>query len=184
VAAAPQDIAKARKANHPVCLVHALPPEWARPHIWHPLGLVLKSENGDPLTVEIGGQNADRDYITERVTLQPRERVELASPFYSVACLRAESLPSARIGLHSPARGDTYLIPAIDWGNIWIYGMDIWLAGFISHEEFRRRASFVEQGSQVFQYKETRTRNLAVRVADLRPLGELLERVRAWEQLR
>jgi hypothetical protein len=36
----------------------------------------------------------------------------------------------------------------------------------------------VEQGSQVFQYKETRTRNLAVPVVDLHPLDELLERVR------
>lgn len=184
VAASTEDIAKVREANHPICLVHALPSEWALPYLWHPLGLVLKSENVTPVTVEIGGQNADRDYITERITLQPLERMELVSDFHSVACLRAESLPSARIGLHSPARRETHLVSSIEWGNIWIYGMEIWLAGFISHEEFRRRASFVEQGSQVFQYKETRTRNLAVPVADLRPLGELLERVRVWEQMR
>ena len=178
VAAAQEDIQRARVAGQPVCLIHPLPMEWTRPQLWHPLDLVLKSEAGTPVTVEIGGQNAEREYITERVTLPPLERVELASPFHSVACLQAEGLPAARIGLHSAARHETHLVPPGEWGNIWIYGLEIWLAGYITHEEFRRRASFVEQGSQVFQYKETHTKNLAVRVMDLHPLNELLERVR------
>lgn len=181
VAAAQEDIEMAREAGQPVCLIHALPMEWTRPQVWHPLELVLKSEGGEPLNVEIDGQNAERDYITERVSLPPLERVRLEAPFHSVACVQVESLPTARLGLHSGARHETYLVPPAGWGNIWIYGMEIWLAGYVTHEEFRRRASFVEQGSQVFQYKETRTKNLAVPVMDLHPLGELLERVRAWE---
>jgi hypothetical protein len=184
VAAAQEDIEMAREADQPVCLIHPLPMEWTRPQVWHPLELVLKSEGETPLSVEVGGQNAERDYITERVTLPPLERVRLESPFHSVACVRVESLPVARIGLHSAARRETYLVPPAGWGNIWIYGMEIWLAGYVTHEEFRRRASFVEQGSQVFQYKETRTKNLAVPVMDLHPLGELLERVRVWEMSR
>jgi hypothetical protein len=183
VAAAQEDIERARAAGQPVCLIHTLPAEWTRPQVWHPLDLVLKSEAEDPLTVEIGGQNAERDYITERVSLPPRERVELVSPFHSVACLQAGRLPAARIGLHSAPRQETYLVPPAEWGNIWIYGMEIWLAGYVTQEEFRRRASFVEQGSQVFQYKETRIKNLAVPVMDLHPLAELLERVRAWQQM-
>lgn len=59
--------------------------------------------------------------------------------------------------------------------------MDIWLTGYISHEEFRRKASQVPVGSRVFQYDETRTKNLGVQVAELHPLGELLERVKDWE---
>jgi hypothetical protein len=182
VAASQEDINKAREAGHPACLVHAPPPEWAQPHVWHPLGLVLKSESETPITLEVGGLDADRGYITERVALPPLERVELSSPFHSVASMRAESLPAARIGLHSLTRQQTYLIPPLEWGNIWIYGMEIWLAGFISHDEFRRRASFVEQGTQVFQYKQTHTRNLAVSMADLHPLAELFDRVRTWER--
>jgi hypothetical protein len=183
VAAAQQDIERAREAGQPACLIHALPLEWTRPQVWHPLNLVLKSEAETPVTVEIGGQNAERDYITERVTLPRRERVELGSPFHSIACLQAERLPAARIGLHSATRHETHLVPPGEWGNIWIYGMEIWLAGYVAHEEFRRRASFVEQGSRVFQYQETHTRNLAVPVRDLHPLNDLLERVRAWQQM-
>lgn len=184
VAASREDIQRAHGAGQPACLVHALPMDWSRPQAWHPLNLVLKSEAGVPVTVEVGGQDSERETITERVTLPPLERVELASPFHSVAWLQSEQLPGARIGLHSAARHETHLVPPADWGNIWIYGLEIWLAGCVTHEEFRRRASFVEQGSHVFQYKETHTRNLAVPVRDLHPLNELLERVREWRENR
>jgi hypothetical protein len=59
--------------------------------------------------------------------------------------------------------------------------MVIWLTGYISHVDFRHKASFVAEGSRVFQYKETRTKNLAVPVAELNPLGDLFEKVKAWE---
>jgi hypothetical protein len=184
VAAAQRDIGKARQAGQPVCLVHALPQEWARPQAWQPLGLVLKSEHEAPVTLEINGQDGERGYISERVSLPPLERIELASPFHSLTCLRADGPPAARIGLYSATRRETYLVPPGEWGNIWVYGMEIWLTGYVTHEEFRRRASLLEQGSQVFQYKETRTKNLAMAVMDLHPLDELLERVRGWQERR
>ena len=67
------------------------------------------------------------------------------------------------------------------WSNIWVYGMDIYLTGWISRGEFRRRASLIHEGSRVFQYVQTRTKNLAVPIGDLRSLPELFERVRKWE---
>jgi hypothetical protein len=78
-------------------------------------------------------------------------------------------------------RKETYLIQPSEWGNIWLYGMDIWLTGYITHEEFRRKAKHVPEGSRVFQYSVTRTKNLGVPVAELHPLGELLERVKNWQ---
>jgi hypothetical protein len=59
--------------------------------------------------------------------------------------------------------------------------MDIFLTGWMSREEFRRRAYSILPGARVFQYDETRVKNLAVNVRDLRPLGALLEKVKAWE---
>ena len=178
VAAAQDDIRKAIQAGQPLCLVHALPPEWSHPQDWSPLDLVVKSDDEAPLELEVGGQDAGHEYLTERVTLAPQGRVELASPFHTVACLHIAQPLRGRLALFSAARGETYLVPPLDWGNIWVYGMEIWLAGYMPHEEFRRRASFVEQGSQVFQYRETHTRNLAVPIADLHPLGELIDLLR------
>jgi hypothetical protein len=58
--------------------------------------------------------------------------------------------------------------------------MDILLAGYMTREEFSRRASPVQAGARVFQYNQTRTKNLAVPVSDLKPFSELFERVKVW----
>jgi hypothetical protein len=73
---------------------------------------------------------------------------------------------------------------AQDWGNIWIYGMDVMLAGYLTQEEFGRRASFIQPGSRVFQYNTTKLKNLAVPVSDLRPFSELFDCVRDWASAR
>ena len=107
-------------------------------------------------------------------------RVQIDDGFFSLAYIHIKNMPDARIGIHSPTRKETHLIDAMDWGNIWVYGMDILLAGYLTREEFTRRASFVQAGARVFQYDQTRTKNLAVTVSDLKPLSELFERVKEW----
>jgi hypothetical protein len=58
--------------------------------------------------------------------------------------------------------------------------MDILLAGWLTREEFNRRAQPIREGARVFQYEHTRTKNLAVPVSDLKPLSQLFERVKEW----
>jgi len=70
----------------------------------------------------------------------------------------------------------------MDWGNIWIYGMDIFLTGWLTRAEFNRLASPLQEGARVFQYDKTRTKNLYVPVHDLRPISNLLERVMEWSK--
>lgn len=182
VAAAQKDMDKALAAGQPLYLIHLLPEAWARPSNWIPLEkLALKSECAAPVTVEIGGQNADRAFVTARLKLPPRKRVLLEQTFYSLAYIHIVCHPEARLGLHSPVRGKAYIIPAYEWGNIWVYGMEILLTGWLSHEEFHRRASILNAGMGTFQYAHTLTKNLLVPVAGLNSLGELFERVRAWE---
>jgi hypothetical protein len=181
-AASQEDVRKAFAAGQPIYLMHAFPREWSQPNQWTPLGrLALKSEDDHTLEVTIGGQNIEREFITEQVKLSPRKRVELGSLFHSLAYVHSKTIPSARIGIHSPVRKETYLIQPTEWGNIWLYGMDIWLTGYLSHEEFRHKAKHVPEGSRVFQYNMTRTKNLGVPVEELHPLGDLLEKVKNWE---
>jgi hypothetical protein len=176
------DLHKAIASGQPLYLIHPLPKEWARPQVWQPLGtLALKGEADQVLTVEVGGQDQARDFLTETVTLSPRTRVELQSEFYALDYLHVNLLPQGRLGLHCPARDEIYLIAPLEWGNIWVYGMDLLLTGYLTRDEFRRRSEVVPVGSRVYQYSRTRTKNLAVPVADLKPLGELFDRVREWE---
>ena len=56
--------------------------------------------------------------------------------------------------------------------------------GYLTHEEYRRKAHVLPAGSRVFQYDQTRTKNLAVPVSELQPLAALFEKVKAWEAVR
>lgn len=177
----PGDLQKVIDSGQPHHLVHVMPEAWNRPSQWNPLGrLVLKSEAQEKITLEIGGQDERREMRSSTIELPPRTRVQIEDGFFSVAYLHIKSSPSphGRIGIHSPIRKETYVAGTTDWGNIWVYGMDILLAGYMSREGFSRRASFIQAGSRVFQFNATHVKNLAVPMSDLKPLSELFERAR------
>jgi hypothetical protein len=175
------ELGKVIETKQPHYLIHVMPPAWKRPTRWHPLGgLVFKSEAEERITIEIGGQTAGHEMRSCTLELPPQTRLEAEPGFFSLAYLHVKSKPSARIGVHSPVLRETHLIGPLDWGNIWVYGMDVLLAGYMAREEFSRRASFIQAGSRVFQYDQTHVKNLAVPVSDLKPLAELFERVKAW----
>lgn len=185
IAASPDDMQKASEAGQPTYMIHTMPKTWTRPNNWIPLGrLALKSESDETLMLEIGGQDSGREFVTRFVELPPRTRVEVDANFYSLAYIHVKSRPGARLGIHSPSQKEIYTIEPIAWSNIWVYGMDIYLAGWISREDFRRRAHLIREGSRVFQYNLTRAKNLAVPVSDLKPWPELFERVIEWHNNR
>jgi hypothetical protein len=181
IATKQEDLRKVIAGRQPHYLIHAMPGSWARPAGWASLGaLAVKSESEAAQTLEIGGQDAGREMRSITVQVPPRTRVTIEEGLFSVAYVHSRAQPEARIGLHSPALQETHLISPMDWGNIWVYGLDILLAGYLTYEEFNRNASPVPPGSRVFQYDRTRAKNLAVAVSDLKPLSELFERVRVW----
>ena len=178
-AASREDMAKAIQADQPVYLVHALPRNWARPDRWAPLeNLAMKSEADEPLSIEIGGLEAKRNFVTVRVALPSRQRIQVDEPFYSLGYVRALQPVKGRLGLHSLHHGETHIIRPEDWGNIWIYGKEILLAGWMSHAEFRQKARVLNPGMRTFQYERTSTKNLMVPIEDLNPLINLLEMIR------
>ena len=165
------------EAKQPYSLVHVMAEAWNRPRKWTPLGtLVLKSDSEATQTLEIGGQDEGCALRSCLVELPPRTRVELPNGFFSLSYVRIHSDPGARIGIYSPVRKETYLIGARDWGNLWIYGREVVLAGYMTRDEFSRRARSLQPGSYVIPYESMHSKNLAVRVSDLKPLSELFER--------
>lgn len=181
VALTAADQQKAREAGQPLYFIHAMPRQWSRPDVWAPLDcLSFKSECDAPISLEICGQDANRAFITTTLHLPPRTLIRAPQQFYAIACLHAAGLPAARIGIHSPLRGEPYLISPPDWGNIWVYGMEITLTGYLTRGEFRRRADFLPQGARVFQYSRMRIKTLSVPIADLHPMDALLDKVKAW----
>ncbi|GAB4450874.1 MAG: hypothetical protein OHK0041_13290 [Anaerolineales bacterium] len=182
-AASLADLQRAAAKQQPLFLVHLMPKPWRRPLEWRPLGrLVFKSESAEGQVVEVSGQVEGGEMRTVSVELPPRRRVQIADDFFSLTHIQSKSLPEARIGIHSPARKETYLIGAAEWGNIWVYGMEIWLAGWLTRAEFNQRAAPLPEGTRVFQYEKTRTKNLAVPVRELKPMPNLFERTKEWSK--
>ena len=160
-----------------------MPDAWMRPPKWNPPGtLALKSESAETQVLEVNRQDERRETRSLVVEIPPKTRVEIDGGFFSVAYIHSKALPGARIGIHSPATNETHLIGAMDWGNIWIYGMEIMLAGWLTRAEFNQRANPIREGTRVFQYDRTRTKNLGVPVHDLRAVTDLLERVKDWSE--
>jgi hypothetical protein len=185
IAASQNDLKKVMETNQPHYLIHAMPEAWRKPFNWNPLApLVLKSESDAEMLVEISGQDQARGFLTRLVNLPPKTRVTINEPFYSVTAVHVKNMPSARLGIHSAAYKEAHVIAPLEWGNIWVYGMDITLAGYISRGEFRQRAKLIVPNSRVFQYDHTKTKNLAVDVSSLNPLQDLFARVREWESRR
>ncbi|MBV6396630.1 MAG: hypothetical protein HFACDABA_02230 [Anaerolineales bacterium] len=183
LAIAQRDLQKALAAGQPIHLTNVLPKNWRAPHNWTPLGaLALKSDCDAPITVELHGQTEEREFVSETLLLPPRTRVEANTKFFALAALHAQTPPDGRIAVHSPARRDTCVIHPLEWGNLWVYGMDIYFTGWIPRDEFRRRAELIREGARVFQFEQTRVKNLAVPIRELHPLDELFEKVKEWER--
>jgi len=181
IAASQNDLKEIVKNNQAHYLLHVMPDEWRKPLSWHPLGtLVLKSESDTEMQIEISGQDEAREALTRTVNLAPQKRILLHDPFYSVTAIHVKNMPEARLGIHSPSYKEAHIIAPLEWGNIWVYGVDIYLAGFIARAEFRQRAKLIAPNSAVFQYAHTKTKNLAVPVSELKPMHELFAHVKEW----
>jgi len=181
VAVSPDDNEKIIRAKKPHYFIHVMPDGWTRPQEWNSLGaLALKSDSEELQIVEIGGQDAGREMRSLLVEIPPKAKIRLDDRFHSLAYIHTKNKSNARIGIYSPARKQTHIIAPAEWENIWVYGMNILLTGYLTREEFNQRASFLREGARVFQYDRTRTKNLAVNVCDLKPLSELFEYAKQW----
>jgi hypothetical protein len=181
-AASQADLQKVSGSGQPHYLIHAMPAGWRKPLKWNPLGpLVLKSDSEAEMLVEVSGQDAGRGFLTREVNLPPKMRAIVEDSFYSVTAIHVKNMPAGRLGILSPAFREGHVITPLEWGNIWVYGMEIILMGFISRGEFRQRAKFMAQNTRVFQFDRTKTKNLFVPVSSLNPLPDLFARVKDWQ---
>ena len=173
------ELQKAILAGQPVYLLHTLPGEpWAGAAEWRSLGrLVFKAGAGQTLELEAGGQDQSHAALAEHLTLAPGQRMQTAAEYYSLLYLHLPRLPEGVLGVHSPAHAQTVVIEPWHWQNIWVYGLEVFIAGWLSKSEFRAKSRRLPAGSAVRQYSRTQTENRAVPVTALRSMTELAELV-------
>lgn len=178
------ELEKALAAGQPAYLIHALPGDWRRSPkraALHPLALKVDGEH--PLVVELGGLDAAGEFITETLHLPPHQSVTANSPFQGLAYLHTTHIPGGRLGVHSPALGrQVRLIEPNEWHNLWVYGLEVILAGYSTRRELRAEAQRLPAGSRVLQYERTRSENFALPVRALHPLDELCDLAKRWSR--
>lgn len=180
----PEDAAAAEQRGQPFCFIHILPGRWLQSRPGHSLGrLSLTSQCPGILTLEIGGQDQDGQFLTETLYLSPGKPTPTQQVFASLAYVYISHPPRGEVTVHSPSLGHTGVIRPEAWENIWVYGMDLILAGYIPRGEFISRARRLPAGSRVFQYNRTRTDNLFLPLGEVFPLHKLFQSARLWNTL-
>jgi hypothetical protein len=163
-------------ASPPAFWLYCLPKEWARPAHWLPFkDLALRNETNAPFSVELGGMDHRHELLTTRLELPPLVSTKVQEAFYSLAYVHALGPTRARLRLDRPAAGAHCSISPGSWANLRLEGMEIVLAGWLSHEEFRRRATYLNAGARTLSFDRTRVKNRMVRMVELEPLASLLE---------
>ena len=174
IAASQADLKKAIETKQPHYLVHVMPEAWRKPTNWNPLGaLTLKSDSAEELLIEVNGQDEARGMKRKVISLPPKTKVNVDESFFSISSLHIRRVADARVGIKCEAIKEAHVIQPLEWGNIWVYGLEIFLAGYLSYEEFGQRAVALAPNSKVFQYEHTRVKNLYLPVSNLKPLKKL-----------
>lgn len=176
----PPDLERAIAAEQPVYLIYTLTQRrWRGAEQWRSLGqLLFKADTHTALELEAGGQGQNHAARVEQLRLEPRVRRATQAEFYSLLYLHVPYLPDGRLGVRSTVLGETMLVEPDAWANIWVYGIEVFLAGWLPKAEFRALSRRLPAGSAVLQYPRTQTDNRAVPVTALRPVSELAELVR------
>ena len=59
----------------------------------------------------------------------------LSTGISSLSCLHAGALPTARLEIRGAAQRSAYTILPLQWRNLWLYGREIILIGYLTFEE-------------------------------------------------
>jgi hypothetical protein len=175
------DLQRALNSGHPIHLVYPMPQQWAVPEVWGDLGqLVLKGDIFSPITVTLYGLDGHRGVLHRSVSLPSQERIEAGEGFYTLGAVSLSALPDGPVGVYSPRLDEINLIAPHQWGNLWVYGIKIYLVGYLSQGDFYRKAEKLPAGNRPLGNPHLRETGLAVRMSELRPLGDLFVRAENW----
>jgi len=178
------EIDQAQINGQPFYILHQLPPHWSMPPKWQPLGeMAYKADVSENVWVELHGQDQHQAYLSQSLVLPPRKRVAEKSRFYTLGAVHTDQVPDGPVGLFSPALKETYLISPHQWGNIWVYGLRIYLAGYVTQAEFNRQARRVDADEVVRVNPCAQTVSfMSLPVSALKPAADLFVRARNWDR--
>jgi hypothetical protein len=171
------EMSRAIEANQPVYPIYPFPIKWIQPPVWFPLGeVVLQSEASHEITLELAGHDIDRNFATRLVNVNPGEITRLKCEFCAIHYLHGDLIPDGRLKVYSSKLDRSVVIHPYSWVNLWVYGMDIFLAGYIPRREYEYLADNLPLGSRIIGSIRTNSVLKALPVGNLYPMSKLFSR--------
>ncbi len=169
-------LAEARRAHargHPVRLVFPWKAEkgrWAAPQ-----ALALKYEGPGALRLTLHG-HTETAYAAASFDLPEGERRITPQRWRTVYALSIEQIPTGRVGI-APPGGRPVVVTPSQWGNLWLYGLEVWLLGYLSRRTFMQQARYLPAGAVKAPGLLTRRPAYGVPLASLRSPEDLIARL-------
>ncbi len=174
------DIERVLQANQPNFFIHLLPRRWACHSPWTSFGqLVLETNSSRSVQIEIHGQNKNRQITSEKIALDPDKTNTPTQDFYSLQCLHLPQIIDGHIGLYSSQLQQKYRVTQKQWSNVWVYGMEFFLVGYMSRYECRRVADARHPDAGTFSAMQ-REDDIGLPVQKLQSLPKLFILARNW----
>ena len=175
-----KEIERALAAGQPCFLFYSLPINWTLPNLTSIGNLIVKSGTKNPVTFELGGLDKEQNYQTERIDLEPGHFARASLEYHSLAFVRAHHLPNGRVDVHSSAVHKTSIINPGDWNNLWVYSLEIILAGYQVCSKLWKRAKPMPTPIQSNYFGTPDTRDPRMKysyipIHELRPLHTLFD---------
>ena len=168
------EMERALNAGQPAYLIHTLPECWSNPLPEAPLGeIAFKSNLPQTIKLQAGGRDPYGKFQEETLVLAPQVRTLLMNSYQSLAYLHIGYPVVSQIGLSSPAFKAATILQPDQWGNIWIYGLEVILAGYLTRTEFRRRGAL--QVKEDSDQAAPRGKKKSLPLGELHPLAGLFD---------
>jgi hypothetical protein len=172
-----QAISNAQAEGNSDYRIYILPKSWRNASYEATIpGLAIQSASDGEITLELGGQTIHRDFVSQTLQLAPSQSAMAVQGFTRLAYLSTRQALTATISVHNIKLNRTLRITPDQWGNLWIDGVEIVLAGYIEVGDFRRRARRFRPSARHWELACSSPPSLSLPIQDLLPLPQLV----AW----
>lgn len=125
----------------PCHFAYILPKAWKNPAPGRVYGQIyLTNEGESEFVIELGGRGVSGQYQSEILCLPAHRSVKVAQNYTALAYLSTETIPAVQLSISRAEPDRTLRVPAHRWVNLWLNGVVIILAGYMTVGDFHSKA--------------------------------------------
>ncbi|MDD5467726.1 MAG: hypothetical protein PHS96_07950 [Anaerolineales bacterium] len=166
--------ADAPRAGQTAFWIYAFPERWRRPQRRASLGaLAFTTRMTHPPELVLGGLGSERSFQNESLSLRTQAPIVPRQEYFALTYLHAARPPAQEIEISSSRFSRPLVVAPAQWGNIWIYGRQVILLGYLSRREIR--LSLLSSRPRLAPFSGNNTDTLSIPVHKLHPLLDLFQ---------